>query len=171
PGEALPSSLRVLSEAADGLPLDQLKAVPLVGTSCPEDVPAGLRCRLSPPLPASTDPVDREHPAAALRSVLAEVGGRLRVEVAPGVGVGIRVGGPRNAAGYTVGRYRARIRIHVLRTAPRAPAVGDDDAEARQLLRREVAVASAIWGQCGIHFGPPKELDVRVVDVPPAHLF
>lgn len=171
PAEALPTSLLVLSEAPDGAPLDQLGDLPLTDAPCPDDVPSELRCRLSPPLRASTDPVDREHPAAAFRSVLAEVGGRLRVKVAPGVGVGIRVGGPREAAGYTVGRYRARIRIHVLRTAPQAPAVGEDDQDARQLLRREVAVASAIWGQCGIHFGPPEELDVRVVDVPPAHLF
>lgn len=171
PVTALPSELDVTSFAADGRVRDRGTPLPLRDVDCPPGTESGLVCRLSPSLRASTDRVDREHPAAGSRSVLAEVGGRLRVEVAPGVGQSIRVGGPRGAAGYDVGRYRAVVRAHVLRTAPGSPAVGADDVEAVALLRRELLGASALWGQCGIHFGPSEGLEIRVSDVPPAHLF
>jgi len=37
-------------------------------------------------------------------------------------------------------------------------------------LRSELGAASAIWGQCGLTFGDPASLEVRVVDPPPPHL-
>lgn len=167
PREHLPQELAVFSFAASGSLLDRAGPLPLTDARCPQGTPATLACRLSPPLRASTDPIDREHPAAAARSILAEVGGRIRVEVAPGRGASLRVGGPRE---FPVGRYRAVVRTRILRSAPGQPAVGMDDEGARALLRQELATASGLWGQCGIHFGPPNELDVEVVDVPPPHL-
>jgi hypothetical protein len=37
-------------------------------------------------------------------------------------------------------------------------------------LRSELGSASAIWGQCGLTFGDPRTLEVRVIDPPPSHL-
>jgi hypothetical protein len=43
-------------------------------------------------------------------------------------------------------------------------------ASAIGIARSEVRAASSLWGQCGIHFGSERDLDVKVVDPPPAHL-
>jgi hypothetical protein len=51
-----------------------------------------------------------------------------------------------------------------------APAIGGNDAGAIATLRTELALASAMWGQCGVTFGPAQSLDVKVVDPPPPHL-
>jgi hypothetical protein len=50
------------------------------------------------------------------------------------------------------------------------PALGGDDVGAVALARAEVDVASGLWGQCGIHFGDPKQTEVFVRDPPPPHL-
>ncbi len=50
------------------------------------------------------------------------------------------------------------------------PPLGGDDAEAIEAARAEVERANTLWGGCGVSFGPPAELDVRVVDPPPPHL-
>lgn len=170
PRRALPDVLTVSSFGADGRLRDRAAPSHLADVPCPPQTALDLACRLSAPLRASTDPVDRDHPAAAGRSILAEVGGRLRIEVALGAGVSLRVGGPRGAAGHEVGRYRAVVRTHILRTGAGSPAVGADDEEAIALLRRELAGASALWGQCGIHLGPVEELDIQVRDAPPPHM-
>jgi hypothetical protein len=169
--QELPQGLQILSIGADGKQKDSLGPVPLSSAECPQGTDPELQCRVSPYIRASTDVVDRGHPAAADRSILAEVGGRLRVEVTPGVGASLRVGGPRGLASMPVGRYRVRVRAHVLRAKNGGtPAVGADVAEARRLLEDELSLASALWGQCGVHFGPVSSLDIHVVDTPPAHL-
>ncbi len=167
----VPQSLHFVSLDPGGKQKDALGPVPLTNTPCPRGTDPELACRVSPFIRLSTDAVDRGHPASLARSILAEVGGRLRVEVAPSVGVTVRVGGPRGLASFAEGRYRVRVRAHVLRVAPGGgPAVGADVSEARRLLEEELGLASALWGQCGIHFGPASSLDIRVVDVPPPHL-
>lgn len=167
----MPRDLEFASLGPSGKQLDSLGPVPLESAVCPPGTSQELSCRVSPFIRASTDIVDRGHPAAADRSLLAEVGGRLRVKVAEGASVSIRVGGPRGQAHMPVGRYRVVLRAHVLRPAPKSsPAVGADVAEARRILQDEIALASALWGQCGVHFGPPPELSIDVVDVPPPHL-
>lgn len=171
PPAALPDALAVTSFGVGGRFIDRAAPLTLSNVPCPPGTAPELACRISLPLRASTDLVDRDHPAAAGRSVLAEVGGRLRVEVAPNVGVSLRVGGPRGAAGHEAGRYRATVRTHILRTSVGSPAVGADDEEAIAILRRELVGANALWGQCGIHLGPAEELDIQVRDVPPPHMF
>ena len=82
----------------------------------------------------------------------------------------IRVGGPgkRGSAPRTL---PARLRVRVLRTgAGGGVAVGSDAAGGIVIAREEVANANALWGQCGIQFGAPAELDVAVVDPPPPHM-
>jgi hypothetical protein len=51
-----------------------------------------------------------------------------------------------------------------------APAIGGTDAGAVEALRGELTAAATIWGQCGISFGDPKSIDVKLVDPPPSHL-
>jgi hypothetical protein len=52
------------------------------------------------------------------------------------------------------------------RAAAVGPAVGDDDEQARAIVLDEVASASRMWGQCGIHLGRRGEIEVNVVDPP-----
>jgi hypothetical protein len=79
--------------------------------------------------------------------------------------------GPRTSPAGAIGRLRATLRPFVVRVAPGgAPAIGGTDAGAVESLRSELSAASSIWGQCGVSFGDPRQLDVRVVDPPPSHL-
>jgi hypothetical protein len=39
-----------------------------------------------------------------------------------------------------------------------------------QALRAEIAVASGVWGQCGLTLGDSRLLEVKIVDPPPSHL-
>jgi hypothetical protein len=170
PPAALPAVLDVSSSRADGAPLDTLGEVALEPASCPRPVPVGWACRQTPLIRATGDIVDRSHPDAAEHSILAEVGGRLVVGSDHAM-VALRVGGPRHTALGPLERYRGRLRVRLVRLAPHgSPPVGGDETGALAIGREEVRIASSLWGQCGIHFGYGKELDVRVVDPPPPHL-
>jgi hypothetical protein len=115
------------------------------------------------------DALDRNHPLLRGRAVVGEIGGALRVELGDGdASLMLRVGGPRASALGPMPRSRARLRVHVLRlVSGGSPAIGRDELDAQRLVRAEVARASALWGACGVSFGPEHELDVRVVDPPP----
>lgn len=167
----LPDRLGIVSHRPDGTELDSLSDVELWEAPCPPGTSPGLSCRTSPYIRATVDRIDRNHPESAGRSLRAEVGGRLAVHVGEQKAASIRVGGPRNTALGPIERFRARLRVHVLRAAPGAPpAIGDTPAEALELVRDQVDTASLLWGQCGIHFGPLREAVIEVVDPPPPHL-
>src|SRR5690606_19766415 len=69
-------------------------------------------------------------------------------------------------------RYRARLRVRVLRTGPGGGgSMRWDAAVGLEIARQEVANANALWGQCGVQFGDPAELVVAIVDPPPPHMF
>jgi hypothetical protein len=56
---------------------------------------------------------------------------------------------------------------------PRAggpPPMGGDDVGAVGVARAEVERANALWGACGVSFGPLEELDIAIVDPPRPHL-
>lgn len=169
----LPSAVHLTSRAERGEVLDVLRDVGLSEVPCPgalgED--AGLRCAASVPIRAVNDPVDRDHPLARHRSLMAELGGAVLVHDASGDELQtLRVGGPR-ALPSAARRYRARLRVHVVRTVVGGtPAVGATDEEAQAIARREVSRANSMWAACGISFGPEAELDVQIVDPPPSHL-
>ena len=115
------------------------------------------------------DDVDQKHPLVRDRSLRAEVGGAIAVVRGGRKVQAIRVLGPRVTSAGPIGRLRATLRPFVLRVAPGGgPSIGGSDAGAVALLRGELALASAIWGQCGVTFGPL--LEVRIVDPPPSHL-
>jgi hypothetical protein len=169
--EALPDSVSLLALRPDGTRIDRLERVALEPVGCPIGTAPALVCRSTPLIRATGDHVDRAHPESASRSLRAEVGGRIEVLVTGRKVVSIRVGGPRATALGAIERLRARVRVHVVRGSKGGmPAIGGDDGGARALARLEVDVASGLWGQCGIHFGPPAGLDIAVRDIPPSHL-
>jgi hypothetical protein len=172
PLAGMPEEISLVSTGADGRPLDSLEHVHLHAVPCPEKAAPTLGCRTTEPIRAVTDAVDRSHPRALERSLRAAVGGRLIVSSLGQKAASIRVGGPRQTRLGPLERYRARLRVRVLRTGPGGGvAVGWDVAGAIEIARQEVANANALWGQCGVQFGDPAELDVEVVDPPPPHLF
>jgi hypothetical protein len=170
PAGSLPGELEVASASPDGTVLDTLPDVLLTTVTCPSHVGTGLFCKQTPLLRATGDIVDRSHPDSSKDSLVAEVGGRLLVGFDHSM-TSLRVGGPRHSALGPMDRYRGRLRVRLVRLAAGgAPPVGGDDAGALAVGRREVNVASGLWGQCGVHFGQPKDLDIQIVDPPAPHL-
>jgi hypothetical protein len=171
PQAGLPDEISVRSTSSDGHPLDAIERLPLAVVPCPPQTSPGLVCRASELIRAAADGLDRGHPRAPEPSLHAEVGGRLVVFSRGLKAASIRVGGPRQTRLGPIERYRARLRVRVLRTGPGGGvAVGSDVAGGLDVARREVANANALWGQCGVQFGAPAELDVAVVDPPPPHM-
>lgn len=172
PNGEMPTSLSFVSTSADGQPIDGLENVELEQSPCPPGTEPTLACRATRLIRATTDWLDRSHPRARELSLRAEVGGRLVVLSGGTKASSIRVGGPRESRLGPLARYRGVLRVRVLRTGEGGGAsVGGDAAGAFELAQREVESANAVWGQCGINFGDPRELDVQVVDPPPPHLF
>ncbi len=167
PPGALPKVVTVSSFDAAGEALDQLTSVPVATASCPADTAKGLACVRTPMLRLSTDAVDRTHPSAKHRTLLGDVGGRIVVSIGERKLAAIRVGGPRRGS-VPIERLRGKLRVRIVRAAPGAPTpLGGADRLARAVAVREVQTASALWGQCGIHFGTRRQVDVAIVDPPP----
>jgi hypothetical protein len=123
------------------------------------------------PLRVVADEIDRNHPLVRERSLRGVLGGQLSIRVAKSGQLRLRVGGPRMTAIGPMPRLRARLRVFVVRDRVKgAVPFGGDEAGARTLAIRQVGLANATWSQCGITFGPEAEVEVRVVDPPPAHL-
>jgi hypothetical protein len=172
PRAGMPEEISLVSTSADGRPLDALEHVLLRPAKCPSQTSAALDCRATEPIRAATDGLDRAHPRALERSLHAEVGGRLIVFSLGLKAASIRVGGPRQTRLGPLARYRARLRVRVLRTGPGGGvSVGWDAPGGIEVARQEVANANALWGQCGVQFGDPAQLDVQIVEPPPPHMF
>lgn len=165
----LPPLVRIESRSPDGSIVDALADLALGSVPCPAGTPAHFACGSTRPIRAVPDDIDRDHPMVRDRSIRAVIGGALEV-VLPGKTIklgSLRVAGPRASALGPIERYRGKLRVLLVRARPGGPApVGGDDAGALALARAEVAKASALWGACGIGFGPPKELDITIVDPP-----
>lgn len=160
----------VQSFGANGTPLDRIE-LPLVRTAC-ERSDAALECAGSAPLRLVVDDVDRIHPLVRNRSARAEVGGTITLADGKGQKLQrIHVEGPRRSPIGAIRAHIATIRPFVVRTRKGGPPpIGKTDAEAIQIVRTEIGSASAVWGQCGITFGPAQSLDVKVINPPPPHL-
>jgi hypothetical protein len=168
----LPSTLSLLSIGADGAPIDALAGVPLGDVPCPASAPAGMICGSTRPIRAVADDIDRTHPLVADRSIKAELGGAIAV-ASPRMEKlqMIRVAGPRASPVGPIERYRATVRVFLVRVVPHGPPpIGADDAAAIALARGEVERANAMWGACGISLGPAREAAIAVVDPPRPHL-
>lgn len=169
--EDLPPSLALASVDASGRVVDALAALDLGRTPCPEDVGPGLSCRSTAPVRPVFDEIDRVHPLATERSLQAELGGALVVRAQRRKLAAVRVVGPRDADVGPIDRLRAQLRVLLVRERPQgAPPFGADDRTALELVRRQVRQSNALWGQCGISFGPPDELDMKLVDPPGPHM-
>lgn len=170
--EDLPSTLTLLSLTPEGAAIDALPDVPLGEVPCPPGSPPAFTCASTRPIRAVADDIDRSHPLVADRSVKVELGGALAV-ASPRMEKlqMLRVGGPRRAPGGPIARLAARLRVFLLRSAPKgAPPLGGTDSRAVEIARGEIEHANALWGQCGVSFGPPRLAEVRVVDPPRPHL-
>src|SRR5262249_9446451 len=149
-----PPRLSIESMSAQGATIDTLGQPALTAARCAQGT-TGVRCYASAPLRIVMDDVDRTHPLVAGRSLRGEVGGALVLREAGKKLQAIRVKGPRSGPAGPIGRLRATIRPFVMRvTQGGAPAIGGNEAGALAALRSELALASSIWGQCGVTFGP-----------------
>jgi hypothetical protein len=172
PDPGLPREMSLVSLAMDGRVLGGIERVPLARVACPSGTAPGLGCHGGPMIRATTDVLDGQHPRAPEPSLHAEVGGRIVLFSGGVKAASIRVGGPRQSRLGPLERYRGKLRMRVLRTGPGGGvSVGSSVAGGLSLARQELRVANALWGQCGIQFGDPAELDVQVVDPPPPHMF
>ncbi len=152
--------------------LDSLRSVPLTEAACPSTTRPGLVCATTPPIRAVMDDLDRQHPLSVARSIKVELGGVLAI----GLGdrpsqMFLRVGGPRDSAVGPIDRFRAKVRVRLIRLDKAGPPpVGESDGDAIEHVRDEIDRASMIWGACGVSFGPRGSADVKIVDPPPSHL-
>jgi hypothetical protein len=164
---SLPADVYVASIGAGGTEIESLR-VPITPVPCRAQ---GSRCGASAPLRFVIDEVDQKHPLVRERSLRAEVGGAIVLRNGARKMQAIRVLGPRASPVGPLARYRAVLRPVVLRVTPGGtPAIGGSDAGAVALLRAEVALAAAAWGQCGLSFGAAASIDVKIIDPPPSHL-
>jgi hypothetical protein len=165
----LPTAVRVTSRNVADTEVDRLE-VALAAGPCPAGL--GPACRATPLLRVVSDDIDRNHPLVKDRSVRADVGGTLSVGPTGGRRLGaIRVGGPRMTPVGPISRLRGKLRIIVVRHRPKGAApFGTDDESAKTLARRQLGLANALWGQCGISFGEESDADIRIVDPPPTYL-
>ncbi len=169
-GDQLPLALTLVSTRPGGKTLDRLEDVPLSPAPCPAGVPESRQCAHTELIRASGDEIDVAHPTVRGQALRAEVGGRITAAV-EGAEASLAVGGPRRTSVGPIERFRVRLRVRVVRLWPGgAVPIGSDPAGAITRMAHELEVASGLWGQCGIHFGPPEQLDILVVDPPPAHL-
>jgi len=152
-----------------GKPLDAIVSLQARPVDCPEGVSRESACRETDALRLVSDVLDRSHPAASARSLRAELGGKLRISVGQQQRVELLVGAPREL-GPTPGRFRARLRVSILRAHRGGqPALGGTDTEAKRIAQSELAGAAALWAACGIDLGADTAL-VRVVDPPSSAL-
>ena len=163
----LPPFITLVSLRPNGNALAALEQVPLSPTRCPVSIPEGLACQATEPIRAVWDALEASHPALQNRALRAEVGGRISVFVGGEKAASVRVGGPRASALGPLGRHRANVRVRLIRESRGgAPPLGDSDASALQIVRSELAAATALWGQCGIQLAVPGQEDVKLVDPP-----
>jgi len=169
----LPGLVRIDARAPSGEIIDALTDVTLASVACPDGVAEGLACGSTRPIRAVPDDIDRDHPMVRDRSIRAMVGGALEVAITGRAGklASLRVGGPRASALGPITRYRGKLRVFLVRSRPGGPPpVGGNDAGALATMRADVARTSALWGACGVSFGPLGELEMAIVDPPRPHL-
>lgn len=172
PASRVPGGVHVRSVDASGRVLDELGPMGLVAAPCPPGVGEGRACGETPPIRAVADELDRRHPLVVERSIIAALGGTLRVSDDEGRPLGdLSVDGPRRSPIGRLGRHRATLRVRIVRERVGGPPpFGGNERGALELVRRQIAEANGVFGQCGVSFGDPARADVALVDPPPAHL-
>jgi hypothetical protein len=171
PGRSLRTPrVSVESLSAAGQRIDEVATLALSEVSC-EPETRGVHCFSSPPVRIVVDEVDRSHPLVSGRAVRGEVGGGVVLRDEGRKLATYRVLGPRTTAVGPIQRLLATLRPVVFRVAPgSAPSIGGTEVGAVSALRTELAMAAAVWGQCGVTFGDVRSLEVRIADPPPPWL-
>ncbi len=168
---SVPTQVRVNTRRQSGLLLDTLAEPKLAKAACPAASTAGGSCWVTAPLRLTPDRLDRDYSLARDRSLEAELGGQLAVEVAGQSLASWPVGAPHGAAFVGIERLSVKIRMRVLRLTPGgAPSIGGDSGTALSIARSEIQAASRLWAQCGIDLLGPGGPDIQVVDPPPIQL-
>jgi hypothetical protein len=163
--------LQVLSSGPTGEALDALPRLLAPAAACPDDVSPELVCRQTLAVRLVGDALERNQGLVRDRSVRARVGGTLRFSLSRRALLEMKVGGPRVTRVGPIERLRAKLRVLVLRQRRGgAPALGGNDAGARQVMIRELDGAAALWGQCGIELSVPGQPVIEIVDPPAAQL-
>jgi hypothetical protein len=169
--ESTPPKIRLSTRRANGKLLDTLDDPKLSAVSCPPNDPPGAQCFATALLRLTPDRLDRDYAATRDRSLEAELGGRLVLEVAGEPVTSWLVGAPHSELYAGIERLSVKLRVRVLRVAPGgAPSIGSDGGSALSVARNELEVASKLWGQCGIDLLGPTGPDIQVVDPPPIQL-
>ena len=75
-------AIEVLTRNAVGKPLDVLPQLRALPTTCPDRTAPELICRKTPAIRTVDDALDRSHSATQKRTILAQVGGTLRLSSA-----------------------------------------------------------------------------------------
>ena len=172
PPDAALDAVEAVTLGPQGSPLDVIVNLRTETATCPDGVSPELVCRQTPPLRLVGDGLDRSHPAVSHRSLRAELGGTLRLAAGRQTLVELPIGAPRELSALRGQRLRARLRVLVLRAQKHgAPALGGNEAGARQLMQRELGSAAALWAQCGIDLGQGAKSTIELVDPPTAQLF
>lgn len=147
--------------------VDELKVRDLAPSACPSAAPEGSTCLSSRPLRIALDDIDREQPVSSSRSIAATGGGAIDLLEGDRPVATYRVQGPRSSALGPIAMHQASLRLFIVRDRPRgAVPFGLSERMATVLVQLQVARANAIWSQCGVTFGDPREAEVRVVDPP-----
>jgi hypothetical protein len=164
-------ALEVLTRSAAGRPLDVLPQLRALPAPCPDGTAPELVCRRTPAIRAVGDALDRSHKAAQKRTIVAQIGGSLRISGAGRKLVELAVGGPRETRLGPIERLRVRLRTLLVRAQPGgAPPLGGDAAGAKRAIEQELETTAALWGQCGIELGAPGQRSIQIVDPPSARL-
>lgn len=171
PKGALPSELKVRSLGLGGSLLDEVEALKLTPGKCPASSKPGVdtECATTPAFRLVPTFTDKNHPLVKDRALQAEVGGAITATFAglASAAHDVPVGGPRSSKLGSLERYRGKLRVRIVRISEAGdPPVGGDVDGALDVLKSQVSVTSAVWGQCGIHFGSEDDLDMAVVDPP-----
>ncbi len=171
PAAGIPTTLTLSSIDESGNELDRLSDLALGHVPCPADVAKTLVCGSTVPIRAVTDDIDRNHPTTLGRSLRAALGGALIVTRGDTRLLSLRVAGPRTSPAGPIERYRATMRMFLVRLRPGGPPpFGSDAPSAIALARAEAQRATDLWSACGITFGPAEAVNIAVVDPPPSHL-
>ena len=171
PAGTLAVSLTLVTEGPGGARVDARSHVALHETTCPADLADSWICRETGPIRLSTDSVDAAHPRVTTTSLIAKVGGVLRVLDGRTELATIRAGGPRHSAVGAMRGYRTRIQAWILRSSTAGPpAIGSGDRGARLVMEAQIRSANAIWGQCGVRFEGAGDRPIRIIEPPPAFL-
>ncbi len=117
------------------------------------------------------DHIDREAPGVTGHTLRVALGQRIEAHYGAGTAT---VGEQSFSQGLALGTGEAHtpvaegaLRFVILRHRPGGvPAVGRDEGSAVQIAREQVHIANTIWLQCGIHFGAPEDVEVKVEDPP-----